>query len=290
MNEGVLIFAHNNSEIDYGSIALVNSYLINHHLKKPVSLVTNEGTFNYISKKYKDKLTIFDKIIFTDKHLAHISQRNIRDTIYDEKVVNWYNCDRIFAYDFSPYDKTLVVDCDYLIFNNKLNYVFDNNDNYLMNHSIIPLQRLNNHFKDEERVNLLTVKQYWATAFYFDKTDYTKSIFEFAKHLFENYNYYSLVYKATGKIFRNDHLFSIVNHTFSGLLGADIKSLPIEYILTAPDYDDLIDVSEDCCTFLVSKPGETYDFHLTKIKNTNIHIMNKQSIVRNIPKMLEIYS
>ena len=290
MSNGVVILAHNNSEIDYCSIAMTNAYLINYYLNKPVTLVTNEGTFNYVSSKYGKKLNIFDKVIYSDKHLSNISQRNIRDTIYNEKMLSWYNCDRIYSYDFSPYDKTLVVDCDYLIFNNKLNYAFENNEQYLMNQTIITLQRDNNWFESEERIDLRSIIQYWATAFYFEKTDYTKSLFEFGKFVNENYDYYKLLYKSTGKIFRNDHLFSIINHTFSGLLGAEIKSLPIDYILTAPDYDDLIDVDKDECTFLTVKPKETYDFHLTKIKNTNIHVMNKQSIVRNIPKLLEIYS
>lgn len=290
MTDGVLIFAHNNSEIDYGSIALANAYLINHYLKKPITLVTDEGTFNYVSKIYKDKIKIFDKIIYGDKHLEVVSQKTMRDTIYNEKILNWFNCDRIWAFDFSPYDKTLIVDCDYLIFNDTLNLSYNSSETFLMNNNIISLQRENKWFLNDEKLDNTSIKQYWATVLYFEKTDYTKTIFDFSKHVFENYTYYKALYQTKGKVFRNDHLFSIVAHTFSGLLGTDIPTLPIPYILTAPDYDELFDIEKDKATFLVVKPKESYSFHLTKTKNTNVHVMNKQSIVRNISKILAVYS
>jgi len=290
MNNGVVVFAHNNSEIDYGSMALANSYLINYYLNQPITLVTEESTFNYMSNKNKNKMQIFDKIIYSDKHLDKVSQKTMRDTSYSEKILNWYNCDRIHAFEFSPYDKTLVLDSDYLIFNDKLKYAFDSNESYLMNSSVVPLQRQYNWFISEEKLNINSIKQYWATAFYFEKNDYTNAIFDFAKFVYENYDYYKALYNTSGKAFRNDHLFSIVNHTFSGLLGAEISSLPISYLLTAPDYDELIEIEKNTATFLVVKPKETYDFHLTQIKDTNVHVMNKQSILRNVNKILEIYS
>lgn len=291
-SKGILLFAHNSPEIDYGSMAVLNSFLIKHYMtNNNISLVTDEGTFNYLVDKYGKKTinSLFEKVTYTDKHKIKENKRLIRDTTSTEKVLPWYNFDRLYAYDFTHYDETLVLDVDYLIFNNALDYVFGNIEDFLMNSEVRPLMREHTWFTDEERVSLTSIKQYWATAFYFRKNDYTKSMFEFGKFVLENYDYYKMLYKTKGKTFRNDHLFSIVNHTFSGLLGAEIKSLPIPYILTAPDYDELIDIKEDEATFLTAKPRETYDFILTKTKNTNIHVMNKQSFLRQNDKILRIY-
>lgn len=291
MSKGILFFAHNNTEIDYGSIAVLNSILVKHYMNNNISLVTNEGTFNYIVERYGKKIinSLFDKIIYSDKFKIKDNRRLIRDTTSTEKVLPWYNCDRLYSYDFSPYDETLVLDSDYLIFNNKLDYVFGNNEVFLMNYEVIPLMREHTWFVEEERLNVTSIRQYWATAFYFKKCDLTKSMFEFGKFVFENYDYYKTLYKTKGKAFRNDHLFSIINHTFSGFLGAEVKSLPIPYILTAPDYDELLDVKKDEAIVLTAKPKETYDFILTKTKNTNLHVMNKQSILRQTEKIMELY-
>lgn len=292
MSQGILFFAHNNSEIDYGTMAVLNAILVKYYFtKNSITLVSDEGTFNYLVEKFGKKLinSLFDKVLFNDKFKSQNNKRLIRDTTSTEKVLPWLNGDRLYAYDYSPYDETLVLDSDYLIFNNTLEYVFGNAEDFLMNSSVIPLMRDHTWFNDEERLNLLSIKQYWATAFYFKKSDYTKSMFEFGKFVYENYDYYKPLYRARGNTFRNDHLFSIINHTFSGLLGAEIKSLPIPYILTAPDYDELIDIKKDKAIILTAKPNETYDFIFSKVQKTNIHVMNKQSIIRQTEKIMGIY-
>lgn len=291
-SKGVLIFAHNNEEIEYGSIALANAILIKHYLSNiDICLVTDEGTFYYLKQKYGDKLveTHFNKIVFTKSYLEKDNKRMIRDTLSTEKVLKWYNCNRIYSYDFSPYDETLVLDSDYLIFNDNLKYVFDNKEDFLINSKVTPLVRDHTWFLEEERVNFNSIEQYWATAFYFRKNTFTKAFFDFCKHVYDNYDYYRILYNTKGKTYRNDHLFSIAIHTFSGLEKGNFKPLPIPYILTAPDYDELINVKNGEGTFLVVKPKETYDFFLTKTVDTNIHIMNKQSIVRQIPNIIKYY-
>ena len=45
MSQGIVIFAHNNTEINYGSVAIANATMIKHHMGvDAITLITDEGT------------------------------------------------------------------------------------------------------------------------------------------------------------------------------------------------------------------------------------------------------
>ena len=50
MTNGILIFAHNNREVDYGLLAVISGGLAKKHLKVPVSLVADTGTLAWMEK------------------------------------------------------------------------------------------------------------------------------------------------------------------------------------------------------------------------------------------------
>jgi hypothetical protein len=74
MTRGVLIFAHNNRDIDYALLAVISGGLAKKYLTLPVSLVTDASTVEWMktSKIYKTAVEIFDKIILVrEKLLKH---------------------------------------------------------------------------------------------------------------------------------------------------------------------------------------------------------------------------
>ena len=77
---------------------------IEHFLGLPVTVVTDEQSL-------PDKQTFK----FNDTIIAEPDATNIRD-----KQV-WINKGRYQAYEFSPYDETLLLDTDYMVNSNKLN-------------------------------------------------------------------------------------------------------------------------------------------------------------------------
>ena len=97
-SRGVLIFATNTKEIDYVKIANINAKLIKRYLGLPTTIVSGSKSNN---KRY-----------------------------LDGKVVEWQNAGRCEAYDLSPYDQTLVLDGDYLIFDDNLLKVLDTVTDY----------------------------------------------------------------------------------------------------------------------------------------------------------------
>lgn len=289
MSKGILFFAYNNNEIDYVSMAMVNALFVKKHFTDPnISIVTDEGSYEYTKYIFGEDLfnRAFDKVIF-DQLPRINNSRSIRDSYYTEKTLPWKNTNRVRAYNLTPYNETLVLDVDYLVQNNILEQVFGNSEEFLMNNTVIPLLRTQPFLNSEYRLSSSGIRQYWATAFYFRKGKFSERIFDLTNHIFDNYDYYRIIYGLKGKTIRNDYIFSIALHEISGFFGAEIKNLPIPYILSSPDFDVLWQVRNEELFFLSAKPDIVEEFIMTKSQNVNIHIMNKQSFIRNIPELLK---
>ena len=70
MSKGIVIFAHNNRQIDYGKIALANSCLIKNNMKNNhITLITDTGTKEWLSKSFSDEVVskYIDNIVVTKR-------------------------------------------------------------------------------------------------------------------------------------------------------------------------------------------------------------------------------
>ena len=289
MTSGVLMFAHNNREIDYGMMAYVSARYVDRYLKVPVSLVTDSGTINWLDKKDTGIRKSFDKIILTDE-LPQPDQQDKRfyDGSIDYKKTAFKNGFRTRAYDLTPYEQTLVIDTDVLIKNDRLKNIWKSNADFMINskHIDIACTRNNDEFK---RVSEYTIDFYWATAFYFNKTEWTKTFFNLCQHIVENYDYYRFIYQIPYPVMRNDFVFSIAIHIMNGFSNKTVpQTLPAEFYYTL-DRDELYQVNPDgTLIFLVQKTDSFGQYTLAKTNNQNVHVMNKYSYNRNIGKLLEV--
>ena len=91
----------------------------------PTSLCTSD--------QYSNSCKIFDKIIKLKE--GQPNNKRYYDTV-DFKTLNFKNYSRCKSYDLSPYDKTLVLDVDYIITNNKLSDAFINGDFKIYKHGV----------------------------------------------------------------------------------------------------------------------------------------------------------
>ena len=288
MTNGVLMFAHNNQEIDYGMMAYVSAKHVEKYLKVPVSLVTDSGTINWLDKSDLGFKNAFDKIILTDDlSPAHIQLRRFHDGSIDYKKANFNNGFRIKSYDFSPYDKTLVIDTDVLIRNDRLKNIWNSNTDFMIDSNHIDILYNRNRI-EFNRVSEYTIDFYWATIFYFEKTEWTKTFFDLCQHVCENYEYYRFIYQIAPPLMRNDFVFSIAIHIMNGFNNkTHPQSLPANLYYTI-DSDVLQQVdSTGNLIFLLEKENILGEYTLAKIGNQNVHIMNKFSFNRNIPNLLE---
>jgi len=273
MSRGVLIFAQNNSEIDYNKLAVFAANRVEHYLNVPVSIVTDSK--EWLLKSQPSAKLLFDKIIPLN---ADTSQtKKFFDGTLASKVLTWKNLSRPDCYDLSPYDETLVIDSDYLISSKNLSKIWQNKHDFLIYKDSFDLSQWRD-IKSFKFLNQLSVPFYWATAFYFKKSIYTRAFFNIVKHIKENYAYYRVLYNIDSTVFRNDFAFSIA----ISIMGEEFANpLPgkMNYIL---DRDILIDCKDDAIKFLVEKRNYAGEYVATKTEGLDVHVMNKYSLTRFI--------
>ena len=251
-SRGVLIFAIN-SKIDYIKLAEVAAKQAKEFLQLPVTLVTNELIE---SNKY------FDSVIQIED--ACSSVRNYKDENGQLSTVDWFNESRIRAYELSPYDKTLLIDADYFMFNDSLKVMFDTNVEFSC---FDQTNDISGTLTSVTRLNAITIPMYWATVIYFTKCPFAEAIFTFMKIIKSNWDYYADLYMFKAKNFRNDFALSIALQALSGYSIYNANHLPGK-LHTLFDESRVVRVDGN-------KVVCQSDTELTYVINTNVHCINK---------------
>ncbi len=288
---GVIMFAHNNTEIDYFRLAVVNALLVQKNLgiknitvvTDPHSLKQGEKTLGKrLIKKAINNIIVIEK----DKKFKALNQRLYKDTSHTTKYLPFYNVNRCDAYELSPYDETLLIDVDYLILSDTLNHCWEHNNELMMNwkYQDIMYERKDPSLK---RLYDMGITMYWATVVYFRKTEYVKSFFNIVSHVKNNPQFYKDLYKWQGTLYRNDYSFSIAAHMMSGFVDKGIPQLPTT-LYKSFDTDDIHSaIDENTIIMYLEKPRSPGDFMLTKWQGIDLHIMNKWAINRVSEELLE---
>jgi hypothetical protein len=290
MTRGVLMFANNNAEINYFRIACANALMIQKNLNVPVTLITDHGTYDY-NKTLFDEIFInkcFEKIITVDRNYNFINPRNFSDTAFSSKTLQFYNANHWEAYKLSPYDETLFIDADYLIMSSALNNCWESDNEVMMNKSIIsPSGNEYVRFVDD-----FGIKMYWATVIYFRKSDFAKFLFDMVRDIQENYTFYKDLYCFASPMFRNDSAFSIAIHMLNGFSedSSIIGQLPISPLLMSWDTGDIHSINGiNDITLFSEKHNMSGEYILVRLKNQDVHIMNKWAIDRHADKLINLY-
>lgn len=295
-SRGIMMFAHNNTEVDYFRLAVINSFLVQKHLgltPSQVTIVTDSHSLDYAEKTLGKAVVkkASKSIILIEKDID-FKYKNIRlykDTSHVSKQLTFYNKDRCDAYDISPYDETILIDCDYLVLSDSLNQCWGHNNDLMMNHQFVDA------FSDRkmqglDRIATMGINMYWATVIYFRKTPFAESFFNIVQHVRENREYYQDLYKWHGGLYRNDYSFSVAAHMMGGFQDCRIPQLPVRLHKTF-DTDDIHSVCADNeLIFYLEKERSPGDFILARWKGVDVHVMNKWAIDRIGNQMLELLS
>lgn len=286
MTRGVLIFAHNSKEVDYALMATIAGRLAKHYLSVPVTLVSDESTLQWFKSTdhYAIALDTFENVLTVEKPNTG-NTRKLRDgTSYN--TVPFVNANRASVYDLTPYDTTLLIDSDYLIFSNKLNQYWDLDYDVMIGHSMNDLVGNRSEILDKQ-VSEVGPHMYWATTVMFKKNKNSELFFNLVSYIRENYDYYADLYRFDNRQYRNDIAFSVAKHMLDAFRSNTHGSLPS--IPTAFDSDILYEVSDSgLLKFLVSDRHNPQQFSLVSTKNADVHILNKQSIIRNSDSLLRL--
>jgi len=276
MTKGIVLFAQNNSEIDYVKIATYAARQAQKYLQVPVSIITDSPDWLRTSQPDHP----FDKIIG-----IHQPNEVQRKQFFDGKLsstrLDWKNFARNQAYELSPYDITLVIDSDFIINSDVLKTAFDKDVDFQIYSQSIDLAgwRSNQEF---ERINPQSIDFYWATVFVFKKNPLMESFFNLIAYIKTNWNYFRKLYNIEGVLFRNDYAFSIAIHIMDGKIRGNFAiELPgkMTYIR---DTDILVEAVDGTMKFLVGKKDFAGEYILAKTTNLDVHVMNKFSLSRFI--------
>jgi len=285
MTTGILVYAHNSRSLDYALMSLIAAGLAKKNLNVPVSLVTDPSTVEWMreSNILEKATSVFENLIIVERPITD-NQRKLCDG-KNESMVPFVNSNRASAYDLTPYNRTLLIDSDYFIFSNRLSEYWNIDDDVLIGQSINDIYSGDRLGYNDRYISEVGIKLYWATTVMFSKTPRAKTFFDTVNFVKENYKHYADIFRFDNRQYRNDIAFSVAKHILDGFINLDSGRLPP--VLTTLDKDILASVEDNKLTFLISTPlGEKYI--PASITDTDIHIMNKQSIIRHGSQLLEM--
>jgi hypothetical protein len=247
MTTGALIFALNNEQTDYLSMARWSARNIKRHLGIPTHIVTDQ-----------------------DVSIVGTNGRWFED--YGTNVT-WHNESRVNAYELSPWDQTLVLDADYVVASNQLKILLDSDQDFLAHRWAYDITGLNN-FDGLNYFGQFRMPQWWATVMMFRRSDHARLIFESMTMIRDNWLHYKQLYQNRSPGYRNDHALSIalgiVNGHWPTTVGIpwDLASLTPEHRLTQLNTDE----------YRIDFVNQTQQPKWIKLKNQDFHAMGKKHL------------
>ena len=277
MNNGVLLFANNNEHIDYVKQALFSAQQIKKHLNCKVAVATDSPSY---LKQHKQSQNLIDHVIELDNKNTIDQYKRYRDGTMAEKNLTWKNTHRHKAYNITPFDQTIVLDTDVVVNNNLYQHCFEQSEDLLIDKNPFDCH-YDRYDPTFERISDKSIDFYWATAFFFRKSTFTKTFFDLVSHVQENYTFYRMIYQILPNKLRNDFVFSIAVHLMNGFQSNPDwpYSMPSRMFYTT-DKDILQDYKNDTFTILLDKITHPGEYTVNTLSGVNIHVMNKFSLDR----------
>jgi hypothetical protein len=275
MTTGAVIFAQNNSSLDYVKLSVFAAKRIKQYLDIPVSLITDSK--DWLNKIYPDHP--FDQIIDID--FGIFQYKKFYDGALSSKNVEWKNFTRDKIYALTPYDRTLVVDSDYIINSSVIKAAFDNDNDFQIYRHSMDLAEWRD-IKEFTRINQYSIPFYWATAFVFQKNYITETFFDLVAYIKTEWTYFRTLYEIESSTFRNDFAFSIAIHIMNGKINGEFAVDLPGRMTFVKDRDLLVNMDGNKMKFLVEKKDYAGQYTLVKTTGLDIHVMNKISLSRYI--------
>lgn len=288
---GCCFFAYNNDQIDYVKIAMLAALYVKKFMKNNnTCLITTEGDYNWLLESQDTELAerAFDEVVFTNnvEHKANV--RKHHDSPWTTFDSHFKNSNKYLINTYSPFDKTLLLDIDYFVRNDSLDYLFENDISVGMFDSAIDLRSDTSHLY-EQYLNPVGIPMWWSTVVYFDKSEQSQQFFDMWAHITEDYDFYKFLYNWPGKMYRTDYCVSVASHILNGMQqGEHIHKIIYGAMKYMDQKDDLIEIKDaDDWIFVSNDRDENWKDILTRNKRDNLHVMNKRAIERNFDSMLE---
>jgi len=244
--------------------------------KGALLLATPHDTIDYIGfAKLAAKLIEKHLGIDTHIHVGEAKPGNVRAFRWhtgDTERVQWHNSDRPLAYDLSPYDETLLIDVDYLTFNNQLKDYFGGNHEFLCYDRVWDVTHTDS-MKNDATMTSAGHPMLWATVVYFRKCELAHRIFEMMKNIQTNWRYHSKFWGFSGNRYRNDFSLTLAHQLMQGYQQGTTFNHALPSLSTM---DTIYKVKGS--ELLIKYTYDESD-NAVRIKDTNLHVMNKACLM-----------
>jgi len=265
MTTGALIFAFNNEHIDYVKMAAWNAKNIRRHLGIPTAIVTDADPTD-------PRLNDVDKVIVGSAQSG--GTRRFED--YDA-TVSWYNASRTDAYQLSPWDRTVVLDADYVVASSQLQVAIESNQEFLSHAAAFDITSVND-FQELNHYGMYRMPMSWATVMIFSRSQHVELIFDCMQMIKNNWQHYKNVYRNVSNTYRNDHALSIALHIVNGQT-LTVPSIPWKLASVTPEHE-VLQIAEDC--YRINYRDRDQRARWITLNNQDFHAMGKQHLEKII--------
>lgn len=250
MSKGVLMYCFDNEHTQYHKLAERCVEQVKKYLNLDVTMVTNFETY----KKLKPLGMVDYKLIENRKN-------NTRS--YLGKRVPWHNEERSNAYEHSPYDTTLLIDCDFFAYTDNLLQYMDTDYDFLCHNTVYDPTGVFKIISNMES----TLPIVWATICVFKKNENVKTLFDTYKMVQQNYDHYRQLYRVIHKNFRNDYALAMALHQCNGNT-KNLNFFPSPMILLPPEAN-VLKIDDTSVTY-------KYRSCVGMLEKQDIHILDKE--------------
>lgn len=258
MTTGALIFAFNNTDIDYVEMAAWTAQRVKQHLNIPVAVVTDSDQAS--------QYTQFDKVI-----TAPVEWDNTHRFFEDlGKSVPWKNANRVDAFHLTPWDRTLVLDADYVVNSNVLKPYLNCQQDFVCYRWAADATSDQASPWDLNYFGTHRFPMWWATVMIFNKVPQVKMIFESMTMIRNNWHHYRALYGIQSSQYRNDYALSIALGIETGhtLLVNEIQG---SMLSIAPN----VALTQQQDEFLIQWQDSEKRLKYLKLNCTDFHAMGK---------------
>lgn len=259
MTAGALIFAFNNEHTDYLAMAAWSADRIRRHLNIPVAVITDCID--------SSRLVKFDRVIAADPVAG--GTRYFDDY---KQTVTWYNASRTDAYSLTPWDRTLLLDADYVVCGDGLKNLLEMPQEFIC-HRLAWDITSQNYFEGLNRFGQHKMPMWWATVIMFQQSNMAQYVFDSMNMIRNNWKHYKDLYHITSSHYRNDYALSIALGIVSGHT-LKVDNIPWSLASVLPEHE-LVQIDKDHFEIRFQDQGK-----LKKMdwKDMDFHAMGKKHL------------
>ena len=251
---GFLLYNIPTPTVDYTKIATICVRHLKHHMPNIPVAVCGEAVDG------ADIVIPIDSVKQNQRTYVHKSQTH-RET--------WYNLTRDRSLDITPFERTVLLDSDYIVQSNQLELLFTCNSPIMMYDSIYNIKE---DLVETEYLGNTQIPLKWATVLAFDHSDISHELFALWQKALANYKYYELLYhwRGDGTVW-NDKAITIAHQQLT-----NYNSASKQYII--PWHHPFASFSCDV-EYVGLDKIVLRDQKSTSQVHTDVHILNKQELL-----------